>query len=207
MKKNALPRVIMIVTALIACVTILLVLFLTVNNIFLLAVAMMAFWSLFLLVLTHSCSKGAGNTRRNLFLQYFWMGSYLLVFTLGKASFWFAFIDDTVALVLAAVMLVGAALLTSFSREPNEYPQVGNTLLPTLSGDFSSRIEYIATRNAITDREKDVLCLLAKGYSLKKIASQLMISQSTAKTHRHSIYLKLSVSSRQELIDFVETES
>lgn len=47
-----------------------------------------------------------------------------------------------------------------------------------------------------TQRELDIINLLAKGYKNKEIASNLYISVSTVKTHLESISLKLGVSGR-----------
>jgi DNA-binding NarL/FixJ family response regulator len=51
----------------------------------------------------------------------------------------------------------------------------------------------------LTERETDVLRLLARGYGNKEIAAKLCFSANTADTHVRSIYLKLSVNSRAQL--------
>lgn len=48
----------------------------------------------------------------------------------------------------------------------------------------------------ISDRETDVLTLLAVGHSNQEIADQLYISSNTVKTHLKSLYPKLGVSRR-----------
>ena len=45
---------------------------------------------------------------------------------------------------------------------------------------------------------------LARGYTLKEVARQQGITEGAAKYHRHNVYLKLGVASRQELIGVVE---
>ena len=50
----------------------------------------------------------------------------------------------------------------------------------------------------LTDREADVLRLLAKGLTNKDIAQQLYLSVRTVEAHLHRIYVKLGVSSRTE---------
>lgn len=61
------------------------------------------------------------------------------------------------------------------------------------------------TKNAsvvvsLTDREKEVLAALAKGYAYKEIADQLKISFETVRTHLRTIYEKLHVHSRTEAV-------
>jgi DNA-binding NarL/FixJ family response regulator len=52
----------------------------------------------------------------------------------------------------------------------------------------------------LTDREKEVLEALAKGYAYKEIADQLHISFETVRTHLRTIYEKLHVHSRTEAV-------
>lgn len=53
---------------------------------------------------------------------------------------------------------------------------------------------------AITDREYEVLQLLAKGCSNQEIADQLFVSPNTIKTHLARLYEKLEVSRRTQAI-------
>ncbi len=50
--------------------------------------------------------------------------------------------------------------------------------------------------HALTDREMDVLQLIAKGLSNKQIAAQLFISEETVKVHIRNLLRKLNVHSR-----------
>ncbi len=52
----------------------------------------------------------------------------------------------------------------------------------------------------LTPREKEILQLLIKGYSIKVIASELKISFDTARTHLKNIYPKLHVNCGKEAI-------
>ncbi|WP_096374509.1 response regulator transcription factor [Pseudomonas chlororaphis] len=51
----------------------------------------------------------------------------------------------------------------------------------------------------ITGRERDVICLLANGWSNKQIGQQLGISNYTVRDHVSSMIRKLNVASRVEL--------
>lgn len=52
----------------------------------------------------------------------------------------------------------------------------------------------------LTEREVEVLKLLMKGFSHKKIADELKISIDTMRTHNRHIHIKLGLSSGPEVI-------
>jgi DNA-binding NarL/FixJ family response regulator len=54
------------------------------------------------------------------------------------------------------------------------------------------------TVNALTDREREVLALVAEGLSNQQIADALVISERTARTHVSNILGKLGVASRTQ---------
>lgn len=53
----------------------------------------------------------------------------------------------------------------------------------------------------LSDREQEVLSLLAKGYLYKEIAAQLGISTGTVRQHIHKIYEKFHVQNRTEALN------
>jgi len=53
---------------------------------------------------------------------------------------------------------------------------------------------------ALSQREEEILHLLAKGYSTKEIADHLCVSNNTVRTHLQHIYHKLHVRSRTEAV-------
>lgn len=55
-------------------------------------------------------------------------------------------------------------------------------------------------KNSLTQREEQVLKLLAKGFLYKEIASELQISSDTVHNHIRKIYEKLQVHSRTEAV-------
>ena len=63
---------------------------------------------------------------------------------------------------------------------------------------------HAASFNAyLTPREKQVLYLLARGYSYKAMAEKLYISNNTVKYHVKNIYQKFAVTNRPELIELL----
>ena len=53
----------------------------------------------------------------------------------------------------------------------------------------------------LTEREKEILNLLARGFLYKEIASELFISKDTVKSHIYHIYDKLHVQTRTEALN------
>jgi len=56
--------------------------------------------------------------------------------------------------------------------------------------------------NSLTQRERDVLRLVAQGYSAPEIGEQLFISPKTVDTYKQRINEKLGISHRSEYVDF-----
>lgn len=70
---------------------------------------------------------------------------------------------------------------------------------PASSGP-SDRVEALFDRYGVSKREREIVDLIHKGYSNKKIADELHISVSTVKDHNHNVFRKLDVGSRTQLI-------
>ncbi|MCI0552488.1 MAG: helix-turn-helix transcriptional regulator [Anaerolineae bacterium] len=54
----------------------------------------------------------------------------------------------------------------------------------------------------LTDREKQVLKLIADGLTNKEISSSLSIKESTVENHIHHIYKKLKISNRAHAVAY-----
>jgi len=59
-----------------------------------------------------------------------------------------------------------------------------------------------AEADPLSDREREVLTLLARGYTNQEIAKQLFISVRTAETHRAHVMQKLRLATRAELVSY-----
>ena len=67
---------------------------------------------------------------------------------------------------------------------------------------FAGQIEVAAVDedlDRLTEREREVMRLIARGYAYKEVASALFISIKTVETHMSSVLRKLQLSSRHEL--------
>lgn len=86
-----------------------------------------------------------------------------------------------------------AAAIRSVSRgELHLDPAVTRELIRSLEGTSKAPAEHL------TDREEEVLSLVAQGFSNLQIAKALFISERTARSHVSNIIMKLGVESRTQ---------
>lgn len=82
-------------------------------------------------------------------------------------------------------------------------PHMLGPLLSTLINSKKQREEAIIKMVRLTQREREVLAILAEGGDNTTIAGKLVISPRTAKTHIQSVLSKLGLHSRLEAAAFV----
>ncbi len=80
----------------------------------------------------------------------------------------------------------------------------GQRLLPLPSDQAVSQVQsaIAVTENVLTvltDRERQIMCLVSEGLSNKEIGRRLNIADGTIKQHLHHIYQKLEISNRTVL--------
>lgn len=87
------------------------------------------------------------------------------------------------------------------------YEPLGGSLIVSSEKETSryEAIESLANQHNLTARESEVTLLIARGYSVKKIAEVLYISQETVRTHSKKIYRKLDLHTKQDIIDLLNT--
>lgn len=67
-----------------------------------------------------------------------------------------------------------------------------------MKNDSTKQSKYVTF--PLTQREKDVLLLVKKGYTNKEIAQELYVTEFTVKSHVSSIFKKLNVPNRTRAI-------
>ena len=66
-----------------------------------------------------------------------------------------------------------------------------------------TRCQIAAQKYNLTERESQVLNLVARGYSVKKISETLVIAENTVQSYIKVIYRKMDVHKKQDLIDYI----
>ena len=109
----------------------------------------------------------------------------------------------------AAVGLLGSVEYGYLTGGPSED---GSSAGGLCESDFSAGEESrgfivscdnLAARHGLSKRESEILHYIARGYSSRWIAETLCISMSTVQSHSKSIYRKLDIHSKQELLELV----
>lgn len=71
------------------------------------------------------------------------------------------------------------------------------------SGEAVDVVEKIAIESKLTKREAEAMSLIYEGCSNPEIAERMSISVNTVKKHLQSVYIKVGVSTRMELVQFL----
>lgn len=123
--------------------------------------------------------------------------------------------------VMGYSMLFGSVTLFR-SREEGDFSsrevEILTVLNRHLSAHFSllwsqgapatngQRMSALAEWGALSSREREVMSLIAAGNSNTQIAQQLFVTESTVKKHTNSLYRKLKVTSRTQLLKLFYSE-
>ena len=114
-------------------------------------------------------------------------------------------LDHVVATAVLVVIVVMVAFFLP-ARSPdvqhlladlNGAPAAGEQRIDALE----ARCEELGRAHGLSKREVEILQYLCKGRSRPYIAETLYLSENTVRTHSKSIYVKLGVHNRQELLD------
>ena len=88
--------------------------------------------------------------------------------------------------------------------EPESTPQAAGRPAPSRDELLEAACDALATERGLTEREREILGMLARGHNGYHIRDELTLSYNTVKTHVKRIYRKLDVHSQQELIDLAD---
>ncbi|MBW3651574.1 MAG: response regulator transcription factor, partial [Actinobacteria bacterium] len=91
-----------------------------------------------------------------------------------------------------------AALLRASRGEPVFTPALAALVL----GEFRRMSKTATGANPLSDREREVLQLVARGHPYKQIGAELFIAEKTVENHVRNILGKLHLTRKQELIRY-----
>lgn len=74
----------------------------------------------------------------------------------------------------------------------------------TPSSTLDARCDYVRQHFGLTERETDMVRLLAHGRSKTSISKELFISENTVKSYTRNVYSKLNIHSKQQLLDILD---
>ncbi|MCW2779739.1 MAG: regulatory protein LuxR [Marmoricola sp.] len=98
--------------------------------------------------------------------------------------------------------ITGPELVSAITRVADGDAVFSPRLAGFVLDAFAGTIEVAAVDedlDRLTEREREVMRLIARGYSYKEVGSELFISIKTVETHMGSVLRKLQLSSRHEL--------
>ncbi len=96
----------------------------------------------------------------------------------------------------------GPELRTSLMRAAQGEPVFSPALAALVLGEFRKMAKASSGVQPLSDREREVLQLVARGHTYKEIGQRLYIAEKTVENHVRNILGKLHLSRKQELIRY-----
>jgi DNA-binding NarL/FixJ family response regulator len=96
----------------------------------------------------------------------------------------------------------GPELRAALLRAAKGEPVFSSHLASLVFGEFRRMAKNATGSNPLSDREREVLQYVARGYSYKDIGERLFISPKTVENHVRNILSKLHLNRKQELIRY-----
>ena len=104
------------------------------------------------------------------------------------------------ALICMAALVFSLIVERMIETASRTQPNAG-TLLST-----ESILRHMAEEYSLTQRETEILLLMANGRDVPAISKMLVLSQNTVRTHCKHIFAKMHVHTRQECLDIIEAK-
>lgn len=118
----------------------------------------------------------------------------ILIFAIGVGG-------KIVSLLLITIYLVFLAATMTRNDQQNVRRKID------LEEYLGERCAELGTHFLLSPREKEVLLYLSRGHSHVYIAETLFISENTVRSHVRKIYDKMGISSREELLKLIDSET
>jgi DNA-binding CsgD family transcriptional regulator len=128
----------------------------------------------------------------------------ILIFALKWLQWKFLIVDNSleiyIGLIAVFFTILGVWAATQLVRPKVQKVIVEKEVFVTPPNEFTINETELKNLN-LSNREYEVLQLLAKGYSNAGIAENLFLSVSTVKTHVSNLFVKMNVKSRTQTIE------
>lgn len=128
----------------------------------------------------------------------------ILVFALKWLQWKFLIVDNSIDIYIGLVAIfftaLGVWVATQLTKPKVQTVVVEKEIFVPQPEDFTINEAELQKLN-LSNREYEVLQLLAKGYSNADIATNLFLSLSTIKTHVSNLYFKMDVKSRTQALE------
>ena len=126
-----------------------------------------------------------------------------LVESILKSRFEFLSVSYVISEIL---LIMFYSIVKKFIDAQNTPPEPIKTVEYFDSRDSQAAADEFAQTDLLSKREIEVMKLLLEGKKRKEIAEELFVTESTIKKHSASIYKKLEVENRKELLEKVKSE-
>jgi DNA-binding NarL/FixJ family response regulator len=134
---------------------------------------------------------GAGSPTRVLVLTTFELDEYVYeALRAGACGFLLKRVPPTELIEAVRIVATGESLV---------FPAATRRLIEQFSASAITP-EHRLRLDSLTERERDVLRLIARGYSNREIAEELYVGHETVKTHVKSVLMKLGVRDRTQAV-------
>ncbi len=112
---------------------------------------------------------------------------------------------DLVRPTFVVLIVIVAGLLATMVRQ--EFAMDELTRAPNGEAELAAIVDQVAEEFQLSDRERDIIALIGKGYTSTTVSEKLFISPNTVNTHVQNIYRKLGIHKRSELISYLQRDS
>lgn len=131
-----------------------------------------------------------------------------LMYFVGQGGFRKIFGRDNTAesIELVALRPTGEAARPAPKLAPvakAKHPHAGEE--PIYQDRISKQAEALRQHYRLSARETEVMELIARGNTVARIATDLVVSENTIRTHSKRIYAKLDIHKKQELLDLIDS--
>jgi DNA-binding CsgD family transcriptional regulator len=113
--------------------------------------------------------------------------------------------DLLVRPTFVVLIVIVAGLLVTMVRQ--EYAMDELTRPPSGESELAAIVDQVAEEFQLSDREREIIALVGKGYTSTAVSEKLFISPHTVNTHVQNIYRKLGIHKRSELISYLQRDS